>query len=114
MDTNGEREPFLVTHQILITAYSAIIAAVINIFYVVFEWRMVLDHASQKTRIARRSTINFPLVVLGDLLCSFSLLQACIRVGAYFLGNILFTTGVVVIAVIGNNELATLYGSALH
>ncbi|SGZ32497.1 BQ5605_C040g11881 [Microbotryum silenes-dioicae] len=60
-------------------AYSALVAAVINIFYVVFEWRMVLDHDSQKTRIARRSTIYFPMV-LGGLLCSFSLLQAFVVV----------------------------------
>ncbi|SDA03055.1 BZ3500_MvSof-1268-A1-R1_Chr11-1g03281 [Microbotryum saponariae] len=120
-----EREPFLVTHQILITAYSALVAAVINIFYVVFEWRMVLDHDSQKTRIARRSTIYFPMV-LGGLLCSFSLLQAFVvvlsRKGrtwskwtlrscviAYFLCIILFTTGVVVIAVIGSKSWTNIW-----
>ncbi|KDE05229.1 hypothetical protein MVLG_04365 [Microbotryum lychnidis-dioicae p1A1 Lamole] len=119
-----EREPFLVTHQILITAYSALVAAVINI-YVVFEWRMVLDHDSQKTRIARRSTIYFPMV-LGGLLCSFSLLQAFVvvlsRKGrtwskwtlrscvvAYFLCIILFTTGVVVIAVIGSKSWTNIW-----
>ncbi|SCV73374.1 BQ2448_7300 [Microbotryum intermedium] len=115
-----EGEPFLVTHQILITAYSAIAAAIVNIFYVVFEWRMVLNHDSQKTRIARRSTIYFPMV-LGGLLCSFSLLQAFVvvlsRKGrtwskwtlrscvvAYFLCIILFTAGVVIIAIIGSKS----------
>ncbi|SGZ32442.1 BQ5605_C040g11873 [Microbotryum silenes-dioicae] len=103
----------------------ALVAAVINIFYVVFEWRMVLDHDSQKTRIARRSTIYFPMV-LGGLLCSFSLLQAFVvvlsRKGrtwskwplrscvvAYFLCIILFTTGVVVIAVIGSKSWTNIW-----
>ncbi|SDA03067.1 BZ3500_MvSof-1268-A1-R1_Chr11-1g03288 [Microbotryum saponariae] len=99
-----EREPFLVTHQILIAAYSALVAAVINI-YVVFEWRMVLDHDSQKTRIAHRSTIYFPMV-LGGLLSPRRMwsnwtLRRCVV--AYFLCTGLFTAGIVVIAVNGEN-----------
>ncbi|SGZ32481.1 BQ5605_C040g11879 [Microbotryum silenes-dioicae] len=113
-----EGTPFLVTHQILITVYTALVAGIVNVVYIVFEWRMVFGHRSQRDRIARRSTIYFPMV-LGGMLCSFSLLQAYVvvlsRKGrtwskwtlrscvvAYFLCIILFTSGIIVTAVIGN------------
>ncbi|SCV73376.1 BQ2448_7302 [Microbotryum intermedium] len=118
-------EPFLVTHQILITAYTALVAAIVNIAYIVFEWRMVLGHRSQRDRIARRSTIYFPMV-FGGMLCSFSLLQAYVvvlsRKGrtwskqtlrscvvAYFVCIILFTTAMIIITVIGSTAWVRLW-----